>query len=203
MRGYRNGDGWDPDSSTNCTIFGCDFSTGDDCIAIKSGKNPEGNDVARPSENIRVIGCRSDGGLGLAVGSEMSGGVSGVYVRDCVLSNTRYGIELKANKVRGGYIKDLHVQDCTVDRILIHSVSYNNDGEAAETSPVFSDMTFKNINVLGYYGYDHSWLSTSIELEGFTGDTDENYIKNIVFEDMVLGTENNVTQMAQRCLNSM
>lgn len=50
--GYRNGDGWDPDSSTNCTIFGCDFSTGDDCIAIKSGKNPEGNDVAGPSENI-------------------------------------------------------------------------------------------------------------------------------------------------------
>ena len=72
-------------------------------MAIKSGKNPEGNAIARPSENIKIIGCTSEGGLGLAVGSEMSGGVSGVYVRDCVLSNTRYGIELKANKVRGVY----------------------------------------------------------------------------------------------------
>jgi exo-poly-alpha-galacturonosidase len=196
--GYRNGDGWDPDSSTNCTIFNCSFNTGDDCVAIKSGKNPEGNTVNRPSENIKVIGCTSDGGLGLAVGSEMSGGVSGVYVRDCILSNTRYGIELKANKVRGGYIKDFHVQDSTVDRVLIHSVTYNADGEAADTSPVFSDMTFKNMNILGYSSESSSkpWLSTSIEIEGFTNDsgTDDYYVKNISFDDIVVGTENNVTQ---------
>lgn len=45
--GYRNGDGWDPDSSTNCTIYGCNFNTGDDCVAIKSGKNPEGNAIGK------------------------------------------------------------------------------------------------------------------------------------------------------------
>lgn len=195
--GYRNGDGWDPDSSTNCTIFNCNFNTGDDCVAIKSGKNPEGNAVARPSENIKIIGCTSEGGLGLAVGSEMSGGVSGVYVRDCTLSNTRYGIELKANKVRGGYIKDFHVQDSTVDRILIHSVSYNADGESADTSPVFSDMTFKNMNVLGYSNENSSpWISTSIEMEGFTdaNGTDNYYIKNISFDDITVGTNRNITQ---------
>lgn len=195
--GYRNGDGWDPDSSTNCTIYNCSFNTGDDCVAIKSGKNPEGNAVARPSENIKVIGCTSEGGLGLAVGSEMSGGVSGVYVRDCVLSNTRYGIELKANKVRGGYIKDFHVLDSTVDRILIHSVTYNADGEPAMESPVFSDMSFKNMNILGYSSEkSNPWISTSIEMEGFTNDigSDDYYIKNISFEDIIVGTDKNITQ---------
>ena len=195
--GYRNGDGWDPDSSTNCTIYDCDFSTGDDCIAIKSGKNPEGNSVARPSENIRIIGCRSAGGLGLAVGSEMSGGVEGVYVRDCDLSDTRYGIELKANKVRGGYIRNFNVQDCEIDRILIHSVSYNADGEPAPESPVFSDISFVNTNVRGCSSESSDkWLSTSIELEGFTSDdgSDRYYLRNILFKDMVIGTENNVTQ---------
>ncbi len=195
--GYRNGDGWDPDSSTNCTIYGCNFNTGDDCVAIKSGKNPEGNAIARPSENIKIIGCTSEGGLGLAVGSEMSGGVSGVYVRDCVLSNTRYGIELKANKVRGGYIRDFHVQDSTVDRVLIHSVSYNADGEAADTSPVFCGMSFKNMNILGYSSEkSNPWINTSIEMEGFTSDSgsDDYYIKNISFEDITVGTEKNITQ---------
>lgn len=195
--GYRNGDGWDPDSSTNCTIYGCNFNTGDDCVAIKSGKNPEGNAIARPSENIQIIGCTSEGGLGLAVGSEMSGGVSGVYVRDCVLSNTRYGIELKANKVRGGYIRDLHVQDSTVDRVLVHSVNYNADGEPADTSPVFSDMSFKNMNILGYNSQNgNPWINTSIEMEGFTSDNggDDYYIKNISFEDITVGTDKNITQ---------
>lgn len=133
----------------------------------------------------------------MAVGSEMSGGVSGVYVRDCVLSNTRYGIELKANKVRGGYIKDFHVQDSTVDRILIHSVTYNADGEPAVTSPVFSDMSFKNMNILGYSSEkSNPWISTSIEMEGFTQDNggDDYYIKNISFEDITVGTEKNITQ---------
>ncbi len=203
--GYRNGDGWDPDSSTNCTIFDCDFSTGDDCVAIKSGKNPEGNEVARPSKNIKVLGCRSKGGLGLAVGSEMSGGVEGVYVRDCDLSDTSYGIELKANKVRGGYIRDFHVQDSTIDRVLIHSVTYNADGEAADTPPVFSDITFNNTTILGY-GADvringdvkdnnKTWRSPTIMLVGFENDINPNddtyYINNVSFKDVIIGCEEN------------
>lgn len=194
---YRNGDGWDPDSSTNCTIYNCSFDTGDDCIAVKSGKNPEGNAVARPSRNIRIIGCTSEGGLGLAVGSEMSGGVSGVYVRDCVFSNTRYGIELKANRARGGYIRDVHVRDCTVDRVLIHSVSYNADGAAADTSPVFRDMSFKNMNILGYSSqYDNPWICTSVELEGFAQESggDAYYVQNILFENITAGTRKNTAQ---------
>ncbi len=190
--GIRNGDGWDPDSSSNCTIFDCTFSTGDDCVAIKSGKNPEGNEVGIPARNIKVIGCESNGGLGLAVGSEMSGGVDGVEVRDCTLANTRYGVEIKANAVRGGYVKNFSVSDSTIDQILIHSVTYNADGDAADTPPVFSDMSFKNLTVTGYYNYTSSWLDTAIELVGFTDSdngSDSYYVQNISFDNIVVGTE--------------
>ena len=62
-----NGDGWDPDSSTNCTIFDCNFYTGDDSIAIKSGKNPEGNKIGRPTKHIRIFDCRSAYGHGITI----------------------------------------------------------------------------------------------------------------------------------------
>ena len=65
--GVWNGDGWDPDSSTNCTLFASEFSTGDDAVAIKSGKNPEGNEINRPCAHIRVFDCRSDCGHGICI----------------------------------------------------------------------------------------------------------------------------------------
>lgn len=72
--GVWNGDGWDPDLSRHCTLFACRFRTGDDCVAIKSGKNPEGNTIALPCRAIRVFDCSCELGRGVCVGSEMSGG---------------------------------------------------------------------------------------------------------------------------------
>ena len=68
------GDGIDPDSSSDCYIYNCTFSNGDDCIAIKSGKNPEGNIIGIPTRNIRIIDCKFVKGHGISIGSEMSGG---------------------------------------------------------------------------------------------------------------------------------
>lgn len=73
--GIWNGDGWDPDSSEHCTLFACEFDTEDDSVAIKSGKNPQGNAIARPARAILVFDCHSRGGHGICIGSEMSGGV--------------------------------------------------------------------------------------------------------------------------------
>lgn len=70
--GVWNGDGRDPDSSKRCVLFGCRFRTGDDCVAIKSGKNPEGNLTARPSKAIRVFDCSCGLGRGICAGSEIS-----------------------------------------------------------------------------------------------------------------------------------
>lgn len=96
--GVWNGDGWDPDSSTNCTIFDCAFYTGDDAIAVKSGKNPEGNVIGRPSAHIRIFDCRSAFGHGITIGSEMSGGIDDVSIWDCDMSQSMWGIEIKGTK---------------------------------------------------------------------------------------------------------
>ncbi len=147
--GVWNGDGWDPDSSTNCTIFACDFYTGDDAIAIKSGKNPQGNMINRPSKHIYIFDCKSMSGHGIAIGSEMSGGIRDVSIWDSDLEKSLYGIEIKATKKRGGYVKNIRVRDCKTPRVLIHTVAYNDDGIAAKSVPIFSDFIFSNLEITG------------------------------------------------------
>ena len=147
----NNGDGWNPDSSTNCTLFNCDFKTRDDMVAIKSGKNPEGNVINRPSNNIRVFDCRSFMGHGIALGSEMSGGISDVYIWDCDIETSRCGLEIKATKKRGGYIKNVFVNNCKSSIIAIRSVGYNDDGIPAITPPSFENYYFEDVSVTGVY----------------------------------------------------
>lgn len=144
-----NGDGWDPDSSSNCVLFGSQFFTGDDAVAIKSGKNPEGNVLAIPTEHIRVFDCRIHYGHGFAIGSEMSGGVRDVKFWDCDLSGSYCGLEVEATAKRGGFVKDISFTDCIAPRIQVHSVGYNDDGEGAEHPPVFAGFHFRNIKITG------------------------------------------------------
>ncbi len=180
-RGIDNGDGWDPDSSRNLMIFDTTFDTGDDCIAIKSGKNPDGNLVNMPTENVRIFDLKMLGGHGMAIGSEQSGGVEGIYMRDCVIKNTLFGLELKAHNARGGYIKNLRMLDCEIDRFMAHSVNYNADGTPAPTLPVFCDILIKNTVITG--------AGRAVELIGFTKDNEvdsTSYVQNVFLEDIVL-----------------
>ncbi len=181
-----NGDGWDPDSSTNCTLFNCDFNTGDDCVAIKSGKNPEGNVIGKPCEYIRIFDCRCTDGHGFTIGSEMSGGVSNVYIWDCDMKKSIFGLEIKATKKRGGYVKNVYVSHSRLPRLMMHSVPYNDDGIAADTQPVFSDCFFENLTICGEareWGETEIKPCNAIELIGFD---ENNKIKNMVFKDIVI-----------------
>ena len=193
--GVHNGDGWDPDSSTNCTIFGCTFFTGDDSVAIKSGKNPEGNIINKPCKHIRVFDCVAKYGHGICMGSEMSGGIEDVYIWDCDLENSVYGIEIKGTKKRGGYVRDIHVRDCVLPRILFHSVGYNDDGISAGVAPVFENCGFENVTLKGVYqDMQKNFVSCeAILLCGF--DEPGHELKNIEFNDVTLGDkEHPVTQ---------
>ena len=187
--GVHNGDGWDPDSSTNCTIFGCTFFTGDDSVAIKSGKNPEGNIIAKPCKHIRVFDCVSKYGHGICMGSEMSGGIEDVYIWDCDLGNSMYGIEIKGTKKRGGYVRDVHVKDCVLPRIMFHSVGYNDDGISAGVAPVFEKCSFERVILKGIYQDMKKQLVScdAIELCGF--DEPGHELRDIIFNDVTLGTE--------------
>ncbi|MCR4762295.1 MAG: glycoside hydrolase family 28 protein [Lachnospiraceae bacterium] len=171
-RGVWNGDGWDPDSSTDCTLFACEFFTEDDSVAIKSGKNPEGNRIARPSRNIRIFDSVCRYGHGLCIGSEMSGGVEGIRIWDCEMGPTWSGIEIKATRKRGGYVRDVVVRDCTASHVMLHSVGFNDDGEAAREIPVIENCRFEGLYLLGRYLDNNAghmdWHSCpSIELVGF------------------------------------
>jgi len=176
----QNGDGIDPDSSTDSYIFNCTFNTGDDCIAIKSGKNPEGYYIGKPSQNIFISDCDFIDGHSIAIGSEMSGGVNNVVIRDCNSGNLKYGLQVKATKDRGGYVTGLKVTNCNLSRITVFtSVNYNNDGEPAPKIPFIRDLEFTNINM--------SKVNTkepAIFIDGFEGI--ENYTKNIKFTNIII-----------------
>ena len=187
--GVWNGDGWDPDSSTNCTLFASEFHTGDDAVAIKSGKNPEGNEIGRPCAHIKVFDCRIGYGHGICIGSEMSGGVEDVQIWDCDFANSLYGIEIKATPKRGGYVRGVTVRDCTAPRVILHSVSYNDDGEPAPEPPKFSHCWFEGLTLTGRtLDHDHIWQDAApIEIVGF--DCHGGEIEDITFKDITITKE--------------
>jgi len=178
--GIANGDGIDPDSSDDSYIFNCTFATGDDCIAIKSGKNPEGNRINRPTRNVVITDCNFVRGHGISIGSEMSGGVSDVLVRDCKAGALLHGLQIKGTKERGGYVKNVVVADCELQQITIFSaLNYNNDGAAAPTMPTFENFVFRNIDL------SHAPLKEPvIDINGFPDS--EHRLKNVTFANITL-----------------
>lgn len=112
-----NNDGCDPESCKNVLIEGCFFDTGDDCIAIKSGKNNDGRRWAKPSENIIVRKCEmKDGHGGVVLGSEISGGVRNVWVEDCIMDSPNLDrvIRIKSNPIRGGELENFFIRNIKV-----------------------------------------------------------------------------------------
>ena len=109
----HNGDGIDIDSCRNVQIKDCLISSQDDCIAIKSGRNEDGRRVGIPSCDITIEDCKFTSGFGVAIGSEMSGGVENVAVKNCTFENTYSIASVKAIRGRGGYVKNISFENCT------------------------------------------------------------------------------------------
>lgn len=105
---FPNNDGCDPESTTNVLIENCTFNTGDDAIAIKSGRDADGRSVGRPSKNIVIRNCLFNSQCnGLCIGSEMSGGVENVIMYNIEIKRVKNAIYFKSNRDRGGYIRDV------------------------------------------------------------------------------------------------
>jgi polygalacturonase len=106
-------DGIDVDSSRNVHITGCDIDVNDDCIAIKSGKDEDGRRVNRPAVDIFIEKCRFRYGHGgVAMGSEMSGGIRNVEIRDCIMDSDNWApIRFKSQPSRGGVVENITFRD--------------------------------------------------------------------------------------------
>lgn len=112
---FPNNDGCDPESSRRVLIENCIFRTGDDAVAIKAGRDADGRRVARPSEDIVIRNCKFYSKCnGLCIGSEMSGGVKGVYMTNIEIGDVKNALLFKSNLDRGGYIEDVFVDSVSI-----------------------------------------------------------------------------------------
>ncbi|HKJ45398.1 MAG TPA: glycoside hydrolase family 28 protein [Balneolales bacterium] len=149
-----NNDGCDPECCTDVWIKNCHFSNGDDCIAIKSGRNQDGRRIGVPTKNLIVEDCHmQDGHAGVAVGSEMSGGVENIFVQNCEMSSPHLerAIRIKSNACRGGEMKNFHYRNLNVGqvhgaviRINMHYGSEN--GMNCHFPPTLKGVYIDNVN---------------------------------------------------------
>lgn len=159
-----NTDGMDPESCKNVDIIGVHFSVGDDCIAIKSGKIYMGAKYKKPCENITIRNCYMENGHGaVVIGSEMSGGVINLLVKDCVFYNTDRGLRIKTRRGRGkdAILDQIVFEDIDMDEVktpfVINSFYFcDPDGHTQyvrckeklpvdERTPKLRNMSFRNI----------------------------------------------------------
>jgi polygalacturonase len=147
-----NNDGCNPESSTDVLVEDCLFDTGDDCIAIKSGRNADGRRLASPSERIVVRGCRMRAGHGgVTIGSEATGGVRDVFVERCVMSSPdlERGLRIKTNARRGGRIEGVYVRDVEIGEVgsAIDVDLRYEEGADGPFAPVVRDLRIDRLTV--------------------------------------------------------
>lgn len=164
----QNGDGLDLESCINSIVVNSLFDVGDDGICIKSGKDEDGRKRGIPTENVIIENCKVfQGHGGFVVGSEMSGGVKNVSVKNCQFLGTDVGLRFKSNRDRGGVVENIHISDIYMFNIATESLLFDlyyggksaseslEDGDitpidevlppVTEKTPQFKDIYVKNI----------------------------------------------------------
>ena len=146
-----NNDGCDPESCTDVLIKDCSFDTGDDCIAIKSGRNADGRRVNMACSNIVIQGCRmKDGHGGVTIGSEISGSVRNVFAENCRMDSPHLdrALRIKTNSVRGGVIENIRLRNIEVGQVsdAVVSIDFNyEEGDAGKYAPVVRNIEVQNL----------------------------------------------------------
>ncbi|MFL6450158.1 MAG: glycoside hydrolase family 28 protein [Bryobacteraceae bacterium] len=143
-----NNDGCDPECCDDVLIADCVFSTGDDCIAIKSGRNVDGRRVNVPCSNVVIQNCMmKDGHGGVSIGSEVSGGIRSVFIEQCQMSSPHLerGLRIKTNSYRGGVIDNIHFSHVTIGEVAQAAVEVDFFYEEGKGGPFKPDV--KNIYI--------------------------------------------------------
>jgi polygalacturonase len=146
-----NNDGCDPESVDHMLIERCTFNTGDDCIAIKSGRNADGRRLHVPSQNIVIRDCvMKDGHGGVVTGSEISGGVRWVFAENCRMDSPDlwYAIRFKNNALRGGVLEHFYFRDIEVGQVskAVMTCDFNyEEGAKGAFTPVLRHVTIERL----------------------------------------------------------
>lgn len=145
-----NGDGCDPEACEDVIIKNCHFHTGDDCIAIKSGRNNDGRLWGKPSKNIIIRNCKmEDGHGGVVIGSEISGGCQNVYAEDCEMDspNLERVLRIKTNNCRGGVVENINMRNVRVGQCKEAVLKINLDYEPREQCYRGFNPTVRNVSM--------------------------------------------------------
>ena len=190
--GGPNTDGCDPESCRDVLIQDCYFNTGDDCIAIKSGRNADGRRVNVPTENVVIRGCHmQDGHGGVTIGSEISGGVRNVFAENCQMDSPHldFAVRIKNNAMRGGLLENIYVRNVTVGQVARAAVTidfFYEEGKAGQFTPVVRNVriekmkTQKSTYALYLRGFENAPIS-GIDLVDcdFEGVAQPNLLENV------------------------
>jgi polygalacturonase len=163
----QNGDALDLESCTNALILNSRFDAGDDGICIKSGKDADGRRRGIPCANVVVDGCTVFAGHGgFVVGSEMSGGVKNIMVRNCQFVGTDVGLRFKSTRGRGGIVENIFIDGVSMTDIATYALTFNMyyggksvaealaDGDnqqqvaaipVTEETPIFRNIDIRNV----------------------------------------------------------
>jgi polygalacturonase len=181
-----NNDGCDPESCKDVLIEGCHFDTGDDCIAIKSGRNDDGRRVNVPTENLIVRGCEmKDGHGGITIGSEISGGVRNVFGENCQMDspNLDHALRVKNNAARGGLLENFYFRNITVGQVkhALITIDFNyEEGGKGKYTPVMRGFYVDNMK--------SGKSALGVDIQGLDAGPVENVsIKNSTFDNVANG----------------
>jgi polygalacturonase len=206
-----NNDGCDPESCTDVLIKNCYFNTGDDCIAIKSGRNNDGRRVNVPCSNIIVQGCRMKNGHGgVSLGSELSGGIRNIFAEDDTMDSPNLDrmLRIKTNSIRGGFVENVFFRNIKVGQVadaVMQIDFYYEEGDAGNFTPLVQNVELKNIiSEKSKYGvwikaYDRA-PATNITIEHctFNNVLESNVIENVKNLSMVNVKTNLLTAKEQK-----
>ena len=146
-----NNDGCNPESCRDVLIENCMFDTGDDCIAIKSGRNADGRRLETASENILVSGCLMRAGHGgVVIGSEISGGARNIIVEHCRMDSPDlwFALRIKTNSVRGGVVERIRLRNIDIGEVkhtLLRINYHYEEGDVGQFPPVVRDIELRDI----------------------------------------------------------
>lgn len=192
-----NNDGANPESSKNVLIKDSYFNTGDDCIAIKSGRNADGRRINVPSENIVIQNnTMIEGHGGVVIGSEMTGGARNIFAEGNQMDSPNLDrvLRIKTNSIRGGIVENVYLRNNTVNEVGGEVIRINmqyEEGDAGDYTPIIRNIEVDGLHSNGgdYGIYIRAYDRAPVQNLKITNSSFENvetptWIENV--ENMVL-----------------